>query len=133
MKKALLLIPAMITVLAGCNSPINSNKPKEVVELTTDNFSKYVATNSSSTITIDGNYQYILYYTHFIGADNCKFIDCSVTYTYWNSEVTPEVGTTVPLSLSGDGETEFACDVQRHGVFRIFYLMSVSGTVEVYW
>lgn len=94
--------------LTGCNSNKVDNRvsdtPKETITLSKENFSIYVACNSSVTFN-NTSYHYANYFTYFIGADYCKFVNCTVTYgyAYMANEYT-DTGETVPLTLSGDGQ-----------------------------
>ena len=137
--KKLFLLPFLFVVLTGCtasnsNGGTASNGPIETVTLNAENFSTYVATNSISTGRDD--YYSMTYYTYFIGADNCKFIDCSVTYQYVVAGNTPTGtnGTTVPLTISGDGEA-VPYSIRISGTTYtpyVLHVISSSGTVEVY-
>ncbi len=135
MKKGLLFIFAL-GLMTGCTASkenVVSNTPKESITLSAENFSKYVATNSSSSL-IGSSYNNVIYYTHFVGADYCKFIDCTVTYTYVANGSTPSgTGTTISLTLSGDGETlPYYVHSQSGNVYYSIGIISASGTVEVY-
>ena len=125
--------------LTGCSANTNnsdnnvSNSPKESVELSGSNFSKYVAVNSTAAI-INNAYNDVIYYSYFIGADYCKFVNCSVTYTYaQNGGATGANDYTVSLSLSGDGQADpyFVRNTSAH-VYYSIVIKSASGTVEVY-
>lgn len=89
--------------LTRCNSNKVDNRvsdtPKETVTLSKENFSTYVACNSSVTFN-NTSYDYANYFTYFIGADYCKFINCTVTYgyAYMANEYTG-TGETVPLTF----------------------------------
>ncbi len=71
--------------LTGCNSNKVGNRvsdtPKETITLSKENFSTYVTCNSSVTFNNTSNH-YANYFTYFIGADYCKFVNCTVTYGY---------------------------------------------------
>ena len=147
--KTLLLLPLLLLGLIGCDSN-NSNQPteekmdnavsdtpKESVRLTKTNFSTYVATNSSCSIVMDATTD-VIYYTHFIGADYCKFINCQVSYAYISNfsenqnTVTTDTGTAL-LTLSGDGEAKpFYVRSQNRNSYYYLVVTNVSGTVEVY-
>lgn len=133
MKKLFLLLSFIPLVLTGCNSQEKekaTDSPKETVQLTAKNFSTYVAINSSSTSV--GNDSKVRYYTYFIGADYCKFIDCKVSYIYRHA-TTPSSDsneqTTISLSISGDGEAAFFL---TGGLYYYCEVVSASGTVLVY-
>lgn len=137
--KKIVLLPLLLFVLTACNSGSSnctciggSSEPKETVSLTKENFSKYVGTYSSSSV-YDAVHS-VTYYTHFVGASDCKFIDCSVTYNYtFSTGVTAINDTTVQLTLSGDGETvPFAVQPGSNNGVLTFKLISVNGTIEVY-
>ena len=137
--KKLVLLPIFLILLTGCSSggvgcacSSGKTEPIETVTLTADNFSKYVATYSDSTGR-DPNY-FSIYYTHFVGADYCKFIDCTVTYEYTLVGNQPSGnGKTISLSLSGNGETEpFTIKPSNNNIAYYAYIISASGTVEVY-
>lgn len=141
MKKLLITLPLLALGLAGCNAsanytPSNSSKTtskssNETVQLTLDNFSTYVATNSSSTVNTTSGYE--TYYTYFIGTDFCKFIDCTVSYgyAYYNNSF-DGLSETVRLSLSGDGEAKpLHVQTRSTTMYYQFVLLSVSGTVEI--
>ena len=137
MKKSIFLLPLILLTMSGCNSNANennfSNKPKSSVTLTAENFSSYVATQSTSTL-IDNAYNDVIYYTYFIGADYCKFIDCTVTYTYIHDSSTNAVGgQTIKLTLSGDGEAwPYHAIKQSNHIYYWIVVTSASGTVEIY-
>lgn len=139
MKKSIFLAVALLSLLTSCvrNNPnptdstsVTSETNKDAdfpqtITLTTDNFSTYVATSSSS-VEVDRD---IIYYTHFIGADNCRFNGCTVTYTYSTSGADKGDGSsTVPLTISGDGEAKPFCRKESFG-FYTFYLLSVKGQI----
>lgn len=140
MKKVLFLLPLLALGLVGCkNQPCTcstqggvSNGPLQTVSLSKNNFSTYVATNT--TMSFDTNHVgYAHYHTNFIGAGYCKFINCSVTYAYIMNGSTSTSGNEVPLTLSGDGETkECICRINNAGVSYDIYIVSAKGTVEVY-
>ncbi len=128
MKKILLFVPMFALFLTGCGSQAGgpSDSPKETVALTAKNFSTYVATNSSAAFNANGRG---FYYTFFIGADHCRFIDCEVTYSYSGVDSSSKI--TVSLSISGDGEAKpfFAENMYSPSTIKI---ESAKGTVEVY-
>ena len=104
MKKLLILLPLTLLALTGCNSNKEDNKvsdtPKETVTLSASNFSTYVACNSSVTFNNTSN-DYANYFTYFIGADYCKFVNCTVTYGYaYMTNAYEGTGETVPLTSS---------------------------------
>lgn len=122
--------------LTGCNSNKVDNRvsdtPKETVTLSKENFSTYVACNSSVTFNNTSNH-YANYFTYFICADYCKFVNCTVTYgyAYMTNEYTG-TGETVPLTLSGDGQANpYHVKFEAAGYYR-FVVVAASGTVEVY-
>ncbi len=123
--------------LTGCNSNKVDNRvsdtPKETVTLSKENFSTYVACNSSVTFNNTSN-DYANYFTYFIGADYCKFINCTVTYgyAYMANEYTG-TGETVPLTLSGDGQANpYHVRINTTAGYYRFAVVAASGTVEVY-
>lgn len=134
MKKNLLLLPFAAFLLIGCNTSVDvkTNTSKETVQLTTSNLSKYVAVNSSSTVAVSSTKNYWVFYTHFIGADNYRFVDCKISYHYvWsvNNETLDGSTGTASLTFSGDGEAApFAYTL--NGGYAVFEISSVSGTVE---
>ena len=114
--------------LTGCNSNKVDNRvsdtPRETVTLSKENFSTYVACNSSVTFNNTSNH-YANYFTYFIGADYCKFVNFTVTYGY-------AYMATVPLTLSGDGQANpYHVKLAEAGYYR-FVVVAASGTVEVY-
>lgn len=123
--------------LVGCNSNKVDNRvsdtPKETVTLSKENFSTYVACNSSVTFNKTSN-DYANYFTYFIGADYCKFVNCTVTYGYAYTTSTYEgAGETVPLTLSGDGQANpFHVRINTTTGYYRFVMVAASGTVEVY-
>ena len=143
MKKMLLLLSLMLFGLAGCNSNSGNSSssednsvvdsPKESVSLSVSNFSTYVAVNSSAAI-VNNTYNDVIYYSYFIGADYCKFVNCSVTYTYAQNGTTNITSSfTVPLTLSGDGQAEpFLAIKQTRYTYYSLVVTAASGTVEVY-
>lgn len=145
MKKLFLLLSLPIFALSGCGKSSNttnntssadnkiSNSPKESVALTVENFSTYVAINSSSTL-LNNSYNDVIYYSYFVGADYCKFVNCTVTYKYKRSgtEYTTE-DYTVALSLSGDGQADpYFVYNQGRSMYYFLIIVAASGTVEVY-
>ena len=123
--------------LTGCNSNKADNRfsdtPKETVTLSKENFSNYVASNSSVTFNNTSS-DYANYFTYFIGADYCKFVNCTVTYgyAYMENEYTG-TGETVPLTLSGDGQANpYHVRISTKAGYYRFVVMAASGTVEVY-
>lgn len=128
-------------MLSGCNNNPETSSIKTTteskasvttVELTAGNFSDYVATNSSSSFNVNTNYT--TYYTHFVGAHNCVFIGCTVTYQYVvnGNEPSEAAGTTVSLTISGDGEANpFHVKVTSGYNYYVFRIISASGTVKI--
>ena len=142
-KKILFVLPLMLFGIVGCNSTNNNgsssgdnkitDSPKESVTLSASNFSTYVAVNSSAAI-LNNSYNDVIYYSYFIGADYCKFVNCRVTYTYAMNGGTEGTDTfTVPLTLSGDGQANpfFARNQNRYTYYSLV-VTGASGTVEVY-
>lgn len=136
MKKLLILLPLTLMALTGCNSNKVDNRvsdtPKETVTLRKENFSTYVACNSSVTFNNTSNH-YANYFTYFIGADYCKFVNCTVTYgyAYMANEFTG-TGETVPLTLSSDGQANpYHVKLAAAGYYR-FVVVAASGTVKIY-
>ena len=130
--KKIFLLPLIVLMLTGCgttSSNEEAHKENESIQLTTSNFSTYVATNSNAVSL--GNDSYVRYYTYFIGADNCRFIDCQVTYYYQHatSPIADPTEETIKLSLSGDGEANF---FYVRGLYYVLVVKSVKGTVIVY-
>ena len=156
MKKLLFLLPLILVGLTGCGTKAkdsinnkdinsteevvpNSNKssidssgsdgPIETVELSAENFSTYVASNTTASFNVNNNS--VLYFTHFIGADYCKFINCTVTYTYiTKGAAVPDSGETVPLTLSGDGQA-YTQNARANAIL-VLAVVAASGTIEVY-
>lgn len=130
MRKIAFLLPTLLLTLTWCGSQVIT-PTKETVTLGKDNFSTYVAVNTNCTYAADGNY--VIYFSYFIGADNCKFIDCSVTYQY-DGASDQKNSITVPLSLSGDGQANpFYNRLVIGGSVCSLKVTSAKGTVEVYW
>lgn len=149
-RNVFLLLPLLFIGLCGCDSDnssepnvaekdnnVISNTPKQSIQLTASNFATYVATNSSCSIVMDSASD-VIYYTYFIGADYCKFINCKVSYSYVsntteNQNTLATVTGIVPLTLSGDGEAKpFYVRSQNRNQYYYLVVVSVSGTVEVY-
>lgn len=137
MKKLLILLPLTLMALTGCNSNKADNRvsdtSKETVTLSKENFSTYVACNSSVTFNNTSS-DYANYFTYFIGADYCKFVNCTVTYgyAYMENEYTG-TGETVPLTLSGDGQANpYHVRISTKAGYYRFVVVTASGTVEVY-
>ena len=145
MKKLFLLLALPIFALSGCGKSSNttnntssadnkiSNSPKESVALTVENFSTYVAINSSAALLNNSNDD-VIYYSYFIGADYCKFVNCTVTYKYKRSgtEYTTE-DYTIALSFSGDGQADpYLVQDQRRSTYYFIIITGASGTIEVY-
>lgn len=116
---------------SGADNTI-SNSPKESVQLSAGNFSKYVAVNSTVSL-IYNEYNSVVYYSYFNGADYCKFINCTVTYSYLLNGGGEGNQYTVPLTLSGDGQSDpfFVSRPDRYTYYSI-KIIGASGTVEVY-
>ena len=133
MRKTIFLLPLLCVALVSCNPKTEdkvTDTPKETVQLTAKNFSTYVAMNSNSTSV--GNDTYVRYYTYFIGADYCKFVDCKVSYVYrhaQNPDTNSDGAATINLSISGDGEAGFFL---TRGLYYYCDVVSASGTVLVY-
>ena len=126
----------MAFALMGCN-PKEDNKitdtPKESVQLSAKNYTTYVAINTSIAMPNAG-YNDVIYYSYFIGADYCKFVDCKLTYKYvLNGGSNESSEETVPLTLSGDGQANpfFARALNRGNYYNIV-ITGASGTVQVY-
>ena len=136
MKKTLFLLPLVLLALTGWSSNTTDNKvsdsPKQSVTLSAENFSTYVATNSSSAL-LNNSYNDVIYYTYFNGADYCKFVNCTVTYKYVSNQSAEGTEETIKLTLSGDGETNpyFARSQNRYTYYHVV-VTAASGTVEVY-
>lgn len=136
-KRLLVLLPLLLMTLSGCNSDKVDNRVsgtiKETITLSASNFSTYVACNSIVTFNNTSN-DYANYFTYFIGADYCKFINCNVTYGYAQMDNEYTIGReTVPLSLSGDGQTNpFHARFNTATAYYRFVVIDASGTVEVY-
>ncbi len=130
MKKTFLMLPVCLLSLASCGGGYETaDSPKETVQLTAQNFSTYVAVNTTCTMFEGQNYA--LYYSYFIGADECKFIDCTVTYKYTGANGSDAI--TVPLSLSGDGQAKpFSGKIVVGGSYYSLAITAAAGTVEVY-
>lgn len=136
MKKLLLLLPFVTFLLTGCN-PKEENKvtdtPKESIQLSASNYTNYVAINTFIGQP-NSSYNDIIYYSYFIGADYCKFVDCKITYRYvLNGGSTQTEEATVPLTLSGDGQANpfYARGLSRGSYYSIT-ITKASGTVQVY-
>ena len=126
-----------------CNNSGNENRtadiatndsPKETDQLSAGNFSKYVAVNTAAAVIVNTS-ESVIYHSYFIGADYCKFINCTVTYTYvaGNNEPSSNSGQTVPLTLSGDGQAEpFHISQSNRNIYYRIVILNASGTVEVY-
>ena len=105
-----------------------ADSPKETVSLTASNFSTYVAINSIAVLVNSATHD-VAYYSYFIGADYCKFINCTVTYKYNGSGE----ASTVSLTLSGDGQADpFIVPNQTTHALYVLSVTGASGTVEVY-
>ena len=137
MKKVLLSVFVLpLLCLTGCN-PKEDNKvtdtPKESVQLSTSNYTSYVAINTSIAMPNAG-YNDVIYYSYFIGADYCKFVDCKLTYKYVLSGGSAESSEeTVPLTLSGDGQANpFFARALSRGSYYSIVITGASGTVQVY-
>ena len=113
----------------GCNSQ-KCVSTYERVELTVDNFSKYVATQTNRVEK--DSVSYATYFAYFKGADHCRFNDCTVTYSFVADTIKGATGT-VPLTISGDGEAKPA-NLYIYGKTTNYVLKieAVSGTVDVY-
>lgn len=139
MRKKVVCVPVMLSLLVGCgvsqtNTKVITQTPtvekSTAVELTVDNFSKYVAVNTSACL-ITATSNNVIYYSYFIGADYFRFNNCTVTYKYKYSESLISESYTVPLTFSGDGQALPYSPKNSNYVFT-FTLISTSGTVERY-
>ncbi len=140
--KKLFLLPLIMFALIGCGqekesiysgsgeqaAQTTSQNIKGGITLSLDNFSTYVAINSTIVVLSESSSSRA-YYSYFIGADDCRFYDCSVTYEYKNTSGEASSGAiTVPLSLSGDGQTNVF--TARNGLYEI-KIVSAAGTVKI--
>ena len=111
------------------------NEPKEEVELTLSNLGKYVAINNNAVLlnnSSTGN-NVVVFYAYFIGADYCKFINCTISYYYSPSGGGPNGGeNTTGLSLSGDGQANPFYTIIDGNHWYSFNVSAVTGTVLVY-
>ncbi len=137
MKKKLLLLFLPILLLTGCNNSSGGAIPpkeREQIELTLDNYSKYIA-----VYTISDSYAvdtiYTLYRYRFEGSSLCKFNDCKVEYTFTKKDGTQlDVVYIKDLTISGCGETEEVSAYRTYQLDSYYYhlkVLNVSGTVEV--
>ena len=108
-----------------------TDSPKETVSLTVSNFSTYVAINTNAAV-ITNSYSDTIYFSYFIGADYCKFINCSVTYKYEVNGSSSGEKFVAHLTLSGDGQADPY--IVRNHPRAAYYLVVTSayGVVEVY-
>lgn len=124
-------LPISVSNSSTSNITFNSF---ETITLSKDNFSTYIATNTSIAFVPKMDYSdyHIFYYTYFIGADNCRFIDCTITYCY-SSGSTYTKRETVSLTISGDGEAKpYMESFSKYSNNFSFSLVSASGTIKVY-
>ncbi len=136
MKKKLLLLFLPILLLTGCNNTSNGvipEKEREKINITLDNYSKYIAVYTISD-SFGADYTYSNYRYQFIGSTLCKFNDCSLEYAFAkdNGSIS-ETKYTVDLTISGCGETkevEFV-HAQRSNTYYRLKILSVNGTVEL--
>lgn len=129
MKKLFLLSLTLLTLI-GCG-PAKENASSETVDLTVQNFGKYIAVNTSSSMA-DYSNDSLIYYSYFIGSSYCRFEECKVTYKYVSGTNAETVENTVSLTISGDGQAE-PIYVRNNG--RTYYklvVVSASGKVIVY-
>lgn len=109
-----------------------SDSPKESVQLSAGNFSKYVAVNSNAALISNLN-ECVIFYSYFIGADYCKFVNCTVTYAYLFKGTGEGTEHTIHLSLSGDGQAEpFCTRITSNYSYYALSVIGASGMVEVY-
>ena len=90
---------------------------------------------SLSSVTFNNtSNDYANYFTYFIGADYCKFVNCTVTYGYaYIANEYTGTGETVPLTLSGDGQANpYHVRINTTAGYYRFVVVAASGTVEVY-
>ncbi len=123
-----LAILMMSTAMVGCSSNNGSiiavgDAKVETVTLSKDNVTDYVATYSSAAL-IDAANNVSVYHCHFVGADNCKFIDCSIQYTWQSGNATG----TAHLTISGDGEA-IPCTGRR--VACTLVITGATGKVQI--
>lgn len=111
------------------------DKPKEEVELTLSNLGTYVAINNNAVLLNNSSTgdNVVVFYAYFIGADYCKFVDCTISYYYSPSGGGSNAGeNTTALSLSGDGQaTPFYTRIQGNHWY-YFNVSAVTGRVLVY-
>lgn len=134
MKKLLFLLPIISFALSACNPQKDkiTDSPKESVALSASNFSTYVAVNTTVQQS-NANYSDVTFFSYFIGADYCKFVDCFVTYKYVHGENSGGTEITVPLTLSGDGQAEpFVVTSMNRGMTYTLVVTSAKGTVHIY-
>ena len=142
MKKLILLAIVLLT-LTGCgptdnnaisnsegtSGTVSKQEIKNGISLTLDNFGDYVAINTISSLADPSN-DSLIYYSYFIGADNCRFYDCTVKYIYVSGS-NEYSGTTISLTISGDGQAEpFFIRNNGRTAYKLV-VTSVSGTVVV--
>ena len=133
MKKFTLLLPLLTIALASCSGDKVSDSPKESVKLSEKNYTSYIAINTTFAMPNAG-YADVIYYSYFIGADYCKFVDCTISYKYIiNSGAAESAMETVPLTLSGDGQANpFYARLNNRGNYYRIVITGASGTVQVY-
>ncbi len=136
MKKKLLLLFLPMLLLTGCNKSsggVIPEKEREQIELTLNNYSKYIAVYTISD-SYGTNYSYSIYRYQFVGSSLCKFNDCSIVYTFTtNSGKVSETEYTTNLTISGCGETKevsFGYSNLDSAYFRL-KIKAVNGIVEV--
>ena len=133
----LLFIPFLLT---GCGQTQQQQQPetpatREQIQLTTNNFSKYIAVYTISD-TYAGSSTYTLYRYRLEGSCLCKFNNCTITYCYADYKGNCEdTQNTINLTMSGCGETKEVQVSYYQGAKEkskyFFHLVSASGTVEL--
>ncbi len=136
MKKKLLLLFLPILLLTGCNNSSGGAIPakeREQIQLTLNNYSKYIAVYTISD-SFGADYTYSIYRYQFVGSGLCKFNDCSIDYCFTTENGTEQAQQlTTYLTISGCGETketEFVRSNMDNKYYRL-KIKAVKGTVEV--
>lgn len=127
MNNKFLLMPLIMLSLGGCKT---NGGIKETVALSAKNVETFVAVNTTSSLT-QYAYDDVVFYSYFIGAEKCRFINCSVSYYYIYGANKSEIFT-VELTLSGCGQAipYVVRNLPRNATY-VLKFSSANGTVEV--
>ena len=126
MKKIIFLFLFLSVFLVACSNKKaddktivvdNTKLEYEVVELTLDNYYKYITIYEDVKESTASKPERL--YFNFYGADGCRFDDCVITY------VLGEKAFKLKLSIDGDGQV-----IIRGNYAGALDILKISGTVK---